>query len=499
VHGLIFFYLQKFTDSITAGRTSWGAIRAQVATSTARYLPSGVYDDADAVQLLGVLATETNRPLPDLLRDFGEFLAPQLLKVAGTYVDPSWRTLDLIENTEKIIHTMVRAANPGAAPPVLETVRPSMSELHLVYTSRRQLCPLAVGLMRGIARHYGEQIVIGEPSCMLRGDPFCSFTIEVQADETTDGHAHLAETLELPATAGQRRFVQAPAAGEPTVAVPPVTIGGYRVLQTIGQGGMGIVYLGRDDRLDRDVAIKVMLPAKARDPVSRERFLREGRSTAAVDHPHVITIHQVGEHEGLPYLVMQRLSGCTLQEYVADAGRPMLAEALRIGREVAEGLAAAHAKGLIHRDIKPSNIFLQGPSRQVKLIDFGLAMGVDGDATDLTIDGSLVGTPAYMAPERIDDGRIDATSDLFGLGVVLYELLSGKLPFAGSSVAAILAAIARCNPRHLHEIVPDLPTPVADLVMKLLARDKADRPSDALSVARDLAAIAASLPAGPDS
>ena len=497
MHGLIFFYLQKFTDSITAGRSSWGTIRARVASSTARYLPSGVYDDADAVQLLGVLASETNRSLPDLLRDFGEFLAPQLLKVAGTHVDPSWRTLDLIENTEQIIHTMVRAANPGAAPPVLETVRPSMTELHLVYTSRRQLCPLAVGLIRGIARHYGEQVLLAEPSCMLRGDPFCSFTIELQAAETTDSRDHLAETVELPATARQRRFVETPPAGTPADASLPAVIGGYRVLRTIGQGGMVVVYLGRDDRLDRDVAIKVMLPAKARDPLSRERFVREGKATAAVDHPHVITIHQVGEHDGLPYLVMQRLAGCTLQEHVTAGGRPPLAEAVRIGREIAEGLAAAHAKGLIHRDIKPSNVFLHGPSRQVKLIDFGLALGLHDAATDLTIDGSLVGTPAYMAPERIDDGDVDASSDLFGLGVVLYELLTGRLPFAGSSVAAILAAVARGNPRHVFEIVPDLPPAAAELVMRLLARDKADRPADALTVARQLAAIATTLPEEP--
>jgi hypothetical protein len=497
VHGLIFFYLQKFTDGITAGRTSWGQLRSRVATSTAKYLPSGVYDDADAVQLLGVLATETNRSLPDLLRDFGEFLAPHLLKVAGGHVDPAWRTLDLIENTEAIIHTMVRAANPGAAPPVLETVRPSMSELHLVYTSRRQLCPLATGLIRGIARHYGEEVLVTEPSCMLRGDPFCSFTIEVLTGETSDGHTSLTETLELPRTPSQQRFVQRPAPDEPAALSPPTLIGGYRVLQTIGQGGMGVVYLGRDDRLGRDVAIKVMLPAKAQDTRNRERFLREGRATAAVDDPHVITIHQVGEQDGLPYLVMQRLSGCTLQEHVATAGRPSLAEALRLGREIAEGLAAAHAKGLIHRDIKPANIFLQGPARQVKIIDFGLASVTDEDATDLTIDGSLVGTPAYMSLERIENESIDAKSDLFGLGVVLYELLAGRLPFAGTSVGAILAAIARGNPRRLQEVVPDLPRPVADLVMQLLARDKADRPADATSVARQLAAIAATLPAQP--
>lgn len=486
MHGLIFFYLQKFTDSVTAGRTSWGALRSRVATTTAKYLPSGVYPDADAERLLGVLAEETNRPLADLIREFGEFLAPYLLKVAGGHIDPSWRTLDLIENTESIIHAMIRATNPGAAPPVLESVRPSMTELHVVYSSKRRLCPLALGLIRGIARHYGEQITVDEPSCMLRGDPFCSFTVETLPCDTADNHSHVAETVELSpavrsAGGGDLRTT------DDTGASLPTTIGGYPILQRIGQGGMGVVYLGRDDRLNREVAIKVLQPAKARDDRSRERFLGEGRAMAAIEHPHVITVHQVGEHDGLPYLVMQRLVGCTLQEYLAAEGVPPLAEAVRIGREIAEGLAAAHAQGLIHRDIKPANIFLQGPQRQVKIIDFGLARITADDATDLTIDGVLVGTPAYLSPERLDNGRIDEKSDLFGLGVILYELLSGRLPFTGTSLAAILAAISRGMPRVLTDVAPHVPPELAALVMQLLAHDRDARPGNAAKVAHQLA------------
>jgi len=155
VHGLIFFYLQKFADVAAAGSTSWKGVRSSATTTTSKFLPSGTYPDSDAVAILSSIADTTGRPLPSILEEFGEFLAPHLVKVASPVVDPAWRTLDLIEHTEAIIHTMVRSTTPGAAPPVLETVRQSPDELHLVYSSARRLCPLAVGLMRGIAAHYG--------------------------------------------------------------------------------------------------------------------------------------------------------------------------------------------------------------------------------------------------------------------------------------------------------------------------------------------------------
>ena len=505
MHGLIFFYIQKFADVAAAGSTSWKGIRSSVTTTASKFLPSGNYPDADAVAILSTIAETTGRPLPSILEEFGEFLAPHLVKVAGTVIDPTWRTLDLIEHTESIIHTMVRKTNPGAAPPVLETVRQSPDELHLVYNSARRLCPLAVGLMRGIAAYYGEPIRIEEPSCLLRGDPFCSFVIEYVATETHEPRSPLTETILftpsaelLPDRSAADAALTAAFVNADDMDLLPTTIGGYRVLSTIGRGAMGKVYLAEDESLERRVAIKVMHPSRAGDPSSRQRFIRESRATAAIEHPHVVAIHQVGEHRqgdekvGLPYIVMQCLHGDTLGTYRTKlGGRVPLPEALRIGREIAEGLAAAHRRGLVHRDIKPENIILDGPSREVKIIDFGLVRDIGGDPSTfhLTVDGAVVGTPAYMAPERIGDHPVDARTDLFGLGVMLYEMLANRLPFTGTSMMAMLASIAQGSPPPLHTVAADVPEEVSNLVMRLIAHNPADRPATARSVADAIASI----------
>jgi tRNA A-37 threonylcarbamoyl transferase component Bud32/predicted hydrocarbon binding protein len=494
VHGLIFFYLQKYADVAAAGSTSWKGIRSSTATSTAKYLPSGVYPDADAVAILTAISETTGRPLPAILDEFGRFLAPNLIKVARPVVDPKWRTLDLIENTEQVIHAMIRTSNPGAAPPVLEAVRQAPDEVHLVYSSARKLCPLAVGLMHGLAAHYGEKLAIEETSCMLRGDPFCSFVVQRVGGDTHAEPLGAGDTVAFHPGAANPGGQPAPPAAfvEDTAAdTVPRSIGGYPVLGPIGRGAMGRVFLAEDRALGRRVAIKVMHSSRAGDQAARRRFLRESRATAAVEHPHVVTIYHVGEDAslgGLPYIVMQWLRGSTLAAYRAREGRLLLKEIMRIGRQIAEGLAAAHDRGLIHRDIKPDNIFLEGEANSVKIIDFGLARDVSDDRSmaQVTMDGALVGTPAYMAPERIGDKSLDARTDLFGLGVMLFELLAGKSPFTGSSMMAVLASIARGEPLELAEVAPEVPEDVAALVMKLIAHDPANRPADARSVAEAL-------------
>jgi serine/threonine protein kinase len=223
-----------------------------------------------------------------------------------------------------------------------------------------------------------------------------------------------------------------------------------------------------------------------------------------VEHPHVVTIHQVGElpasreGQGLPFIVMQCLQGDTLGAYRANVVHVSLRDALRIGREIAEGLWAAHSRGLVHRDIKPENIFLEGPDLQVKIIDFGLArdVGDDPSVVQLTTDGAVVGTPAYMSPERIGSQAIDARSDIFGLGVILYELLANRLPFEGASMMAMLAAISRGTPPVLSSAAPEVPADVSDLVMRLIAHAPADRPATAKAVAEQIAAIERRLAAG---
>jgi len=498
VHGLIFFYLRKFlaiglpsdaspdapADASADGR------RTTTTIPTARYLPTGVYPDAEAVSLLETFAKETGARLPDVVERFGEFLAPHLLKVGGTSVDPRWTLLDLIEHTESIIHAMVRVKNPGATPPVLETLRQDHRELQLIYTSQRRLCRLAAGLIRGMARQLEEPVEIEETSCMLQGDPFCSFVIRVPGrspgDETRRHGREGEETIvRMPGEASGGDFDVAVKA-DPSDPPSPRTIGGHRVIRLVGSGGMGHVWLAHDDRLDRNVAIKVMLPELAGDPVARERFLRESRSAAQIDHPHVVSIHDVGLDGGTPYLVMPFLDGRSLADRLGEEKCLPTGEALRIAQQIAAGLGAAHARGLVHRDVKPDNVFLIGPEQHVRLIDFGLARDTLLSGRSLTIDGTLLGTPAYMSPERISDGAIDGRADLFSLGVILYKMLSGRVPFEGRTPAAVLIAIAKGKPPSLGTVAPGIDPEVADFVMRLIADEPDDRPANADAVAAEI-------------
>jgi hypothetical protein len=255
-------------------------------------------------------------------------------------------------------------------------------------------------------------------------------------------------------------------------------LGSYRILKVIGSGGMGVVFEAEDLQLGRPVALKVM---KAAGPAAGQRFQREARSMAAVRSDHVVTIYQVGEDRGAPYLAMELLRGQSVDRWLARGHKPDTAEILRLGREVALGLAAAHERGLIHRDVKPGNIWLEAQTGRVKLLDFGLARAVAEDV-QLTASGAVVGTPAYMAPEQARGDTFDHRADLFSLGVVLYRLATGVLPFRGESTMAVLSALATENPKPVRQLAPDMPRSLADLIMNLLAKDPAGRPETAKDV-----------------
>jgi predicted Ser/Thr protein kinase len=265
-------------------------------------------------------------------------------------------------------------------------------------------------------------------------------------------------------------------------------LGGYAVLKVLGMGGMGVVFRARDPQLARPVALKAMLPALATSPAARERFLREARAAAAVKHDHVVTIYQVGEDRGVPFLAMEFLEGESLQDCLKRERRLPVSEVLRIGREVAAGLAAAHRQGLLHRDIKPANLWLEAETRRVKIRDFGLAWAADGN-THLTQTGAVVGTPLYMAPEQAQGEALDERCDLFSLGCVLYRLCTGQLPFKGANTMAILRAIAVGQPTPPGRLNPDVPVALNDLILRLLARDRVERPASAAEVIRALATI----------
>jgi len=269
----------------------------------------------------------------------------------------------------------------------------------------------------------------------------------------------------------------------------PPKLGTYRIIREIGRGGMGVVLEADDEDLNRRVALKVMAPELAKDPQARARFLREARAAAAIDHENVVPIYHVGEENGVPFLVMPLLRGESLHARLERNGPLPPAEVSRLGREMAAGLAAAHARGLVHRDIKPANIWLDAETGRAKILDFGLARSADG--TDgLTIPGAMPGTPAYMAPEQVDGKPADARSDLFSLGATLYQCATGQRAFAGPTLMAILKAVTAHHPPPPHQLNPTVPAPLSDLIVRLLAKDPSARPQLAREVADELATIA---------
>jgi serine/threonine protein kinase len=315
-------------------------------------------------------------------------------------------------------------------------------------------------------------------------------------------------------------------------------LGHYRVLRVLGAGGMGVVFLAEDTHLQRRVALKTMKASLAANARARDRFLREARAAAGVKHDHVVTIYQVAEDRGVPFLAMELLHGESLEERLQREGTLPLGEIIRVGQEIALGLGAAHAQGLIHRDIKPANIWLEtrgawseaggergdergeppggsilsgashlssltarpSPRTRVKILDFGLARA-GGDLQDassadtlpasslhtLTHAGAIMGTPAYMAPEQARGETVDARSDLFSLGCVLYHMCTGKAPFGRADVTKTLVALERSTPASPRSLGASVPVTLERLILRLLAKNPADRPQSAQEVEHELA------------
>ncbi len=258
-------------------------------------------------------------------------------------------------------------------------------------------------------------------------------------------------------------------------------IGSYEVSGVIGCGGMGVVFKAHDRSLDRVVAIKVMAPHLAGSGAARKRFARESKAAAAVLHPNVIAIHCVADDPKLPYLVMPYIGGASLQKRVEADGPLCTQDTLRIGQQIAAGLAAAHAQGLVHRDIKPANILLERGVERVTITDFGLARAVD-DAT-MTRSGVIAGTPQYMSPEQARGESVDHRSDLFSLGSVLYMMCAGHSPFRAETTFGILRRITDNQPRPLRESHPDVPEWLCAIIEKLHAKEPSERFQSAEEVA----------------
>jgi hypothetical protein len=261
-------------------------------------------------------------------------------------------------------------------------------------------------------------------------------------------------------------------------------LGHYEVQEVIGSGGMGIVLRAFDERLHRVVAIKVMAAPLATNAAARKRFQREARAAAAVCHDHIVTIHAVEESDEVPYLVMQCVSGLSLQQRIDRDGPLELHEILRIGMQTAAGLAAAHAQGLIHRDIKPANILLENGVERVKITDFGLARAA-ADAS-ISQSGAVIGTPQYMVPEQARGEALDGRTDLFSLGSVLYAMCTGRAPFRAASSIAVLKRVCEEAPSPIREANADIPDWLIAIIDKLHAKNPDDRYQSAAEVAEVL-------------
>jgi eukaryotic-like serine/threonine-protein kinase len=273
-------------------------------------------------------------------------------------------------------------------------------------------------------------------------------------------------------------------------------LGRYQIEGELGRGSMSIVYEAFDPHIDRRLAVKVLRERYAREVKSRQRFLREARSAGGLNHPNIVTVFDVGQFEGMPYLVMERLSGQSLEAYLEAGNRPSPAEVIDIGIQLASALDYAHQRGVIHRDVKPSNIYVDKDSGLVKLVDFGIAAIEQRNRQSTLDDGLITGTPRYMAPEQIQGESCDSRTDLYGLGVVLYQMLGGTVPFQSDSMGELVREVLQQDPPRLDPVHDSTPVELIELVHRLISKQPEARYQSGALVLEELQEIRADLDRG---
>jgi serine/threonine-protein kinase len=323
---------------------------------------------------------------------------------------------------------------------------------------------------------------------------------EVESLIESDGEART--FLETPALDDAARFL----ADEKTVSVAPERLGPYKILRPIGSGGMGEVYLAEDTRLGRKAAVKVLAATFAADQNRVQRFKQEARAASALNHPNILTIYEIGEHDSILFIASEFVDGRTLRSRIR-AGDLTTIEAVDIGAQAAMALGAAHEAGIVHRDVKPENIMVR-PDGYVKILDFGLAKLIErparGDSeaeaasTFKTEPGVIMGTPHYMSPEQVRGLDLDARTDIFSLGAVLYEMITGRLAFDGGSVSDIIAAILDKEPPRVTEDDVALPAELEQVVFKALRKSREQRYASAADLAAALSAVCKKMETRPE-
>lgn len=264
----------------------------------------------------------------------------------------------------------------------------------------------------------------------------------------------------------------------------PLTYGRYEIIEELGKGSMGVVYRAHDPQIDRTIALKVLREDRVTSEAFVQRFLKEARAIGRLSHPNIVTVYDVGEDHGTIFIAMELLEGTPLNR-VAQEREFSPVEIVRLGAQMAETLGYAHQKGIVHRDVKPSNILLLS-NGQIKITDFGIAHIEDPSALVQTQAGEILGTPAYMSPEQVLTRPVDGRSDLFSLGIILYELSTKKRPFVGENMAGVFQAITQAQPPPPHQINPSIPQRLSQTIMRCLNKIPEERFESGHALARAL-------------
>src|SRR5467141_1501136 len=338
--------------------------------------------------------------------------------------------------------------------------------------------------------HRWEEIQVGFDQLVELDAPHRTARLAMLASSDPELHRALESMLEADAAAsaqlapiGAAFLPQSDRQPDP-LGLTGRTISHFELREALGAGGMGVVYRADDTRLGRVVALKFLLPHYNLDASAKARFLREAHAAAALDHPNLCTIYEVGtSEEGRLFLAMALYQGETLRARLTRDGSILVRESLEIARQIAEGLQAAHAAGIVHRDLKPGNVMLL-PDGTVRILDFGLAKARDQSISET---GAHFGTVSYMSPEQVQGDKVDGRADLWALGVLMYEMLTGRKPFNGDEEVAVALAILHDEPELLSTHRAGVSPALEDLVLRLLQKDPAKRHDSAAELLRDLA------------